>query len=160
MFPDARLEEPEPFWMGHRPCLPDSLPAIDADPAQLRQALANLAANAAESLEGKPGEIAIAAGQMDSAKRPAAATWPREPLPDGPLVYVEVADTGVGIAPDRFDKIFDPFYSTKFTGRGLGLCAVLGIVRAHRGAIQIESAPGKGTTARLLFPVRPKSPPA
>ena len=140
--------------------LPDSLPPLDADPSQLKQALANLVANAAEALEGRPGEIAITAGILDAANVSGAPIWPREPLPDGPLVHVDVADTGIGIAPDRFEKIFDPFYSTKFTGRGLGLCAVLGIVRGHKGAVQIESALGKGTTVRLLFPARPGTPPA
>ena len=73
-------------------------------------------------------------------------------MPPQPYVYVEVTDTGTGISADRLGKIFEPFFSTKFTGRGLGLPAVLGIVRGHQGAIQVDSAPGKGSTFRALFP--------
>jgi CheY-like chemotaxis protein len=67
-----------------------------------------------------------------------------------------VADTGSGIGSDQLGRIFDPFFSTKFTGRGLGLPAVLGIVRGHHGAIKVDSPAGKGTTFRLLFPVTQK----
>jgi CheY-like chemotaxis protein len=73
------------------------------------------------------------------------------PSPTGGAV-VEVSDNGIGVAPEHVARIFDPFFTTKFTGRGLGLAAVLGIVRAHRGAIRVASAPGRGTTIRVLMP--------
>jgi CheY-like chemotaxis protein len=73
-------------------------------------------------------------------------------VPAGSYVYLEVADTGTGMAPDTVARIFDPFYTTKFTGRGLGLPAVFGIVRAHRGSIQVVSNPGLGTKIRVFFP--------
>ena len=132
--------------------VPPTLPAIKADENQLRQVVLNLVANAAEALEGKPGTIDIAAGVMNGQQLPAAPLWPHTPLPPQPYVYVEVADTGTGISADRLGKIFEPFFSSKFTGRGLGLPAVLGIVRGHQGAIQVDSAPGKGSTFRVLFP--------
>jgi CheY-like chemotaxis protein len=70
----------------------------------------------------------------------------------GPLVYLEIGDTGQGMSPDTLSRIFDPFFSTKFSGRGLGLAAVMGIVRSHRGFIRIRTELGKGTAFRVLFP--------
>jgi len=76
-------------------------------------------------------------------------------------VRLEVSDNGCGMSAEIQDRIFDPFFTTKFTGRGLGLAAVQGIVRAHHGAIRVESAPGVGTTFRILLPAaaeRPRPP--
>jgi len=68
---------------------------------------------------------------------------------------LEIADTGCGIEPKVLARIFDPFFSTKFTGSGLGLSAVIGIVRKHKGALFVESAVGKGTRVRVVLPVAP-----
>jgi len=73
-------------------------------------------------------------------------------LPEGRYVAIEVADTGCGIAPDALPRVFDPFFSTKFIGRGLGLSAVQGVVRSHHGALKIYSEAGKGTCVKLLLP--------
>lgn len=137
---------------------PADLPAIEADASQLRQVLMNLIINASEALDNQPGSIDISAGVVDAAALPATRLWPHEKLPDGTYLFVEVADSGAGIAPELADKIFDPFFSTKFTGRGLGLAAVLGIMRGHKGAIQMTSTPGQGTTFRAFFPVKPQVP--
>jgi two-component system cell cycle sensor histidine kinase/response regulator CckA len=67
-------------------------------------------------------------------------------------VYLEVGDTGAGMNSDTLARIFVPFFSTKFAGRGLGLAAVMGIVQAHHGLIRIRTEPGKGTSFRVLFP--------
>jgi CheY-like chemotaxis protein len=75
-----------------------------------------------------------------------------EPPVAGLYVYLEVTDTGSGMNAETQARIFDPFFSTKFTGRGLGLPVVLGIARGHRGAIRIQSAPGKGSSFRVLLP--------
>ena len=73
-------------------------------------------------------------------------------MADGDYVCLEVKDTGCGILPENLPKIFDPFYTTKSLGRGLGLAAVQGIVRRAGGSIQIRSAPGQGSTFEILFP--------
>jgi two-component system, cell cycle sensor histidine kinase and response regulator CckA len=137
---------------------PRRLPAIEADASQFRQVLMNLVINASEALEKQPGTIRIRAGTVEGETLDSTQLRPREPLEPGLYVFVEVADTGAGIRPEFLDKIFEPFFSTKFTGRGLGLAAVLGIVRGHKGAMQVESTPGHGTTMRAYFPATEKAP--
>src|SRR5262249_48938614 len=83
-----------------------------------------------------------------------ACTYLDEQLPEGRYVCLEVTDTGVGMSAETQARIFEPFFSTKFTGRGLGLAAVLGILRGHRGAVRVHSESGKGTMMRLFFPAR------
>jgi signal transduction histidine kinase len=78
---------------------------------------------------------------------------PAIPIPPGRYVTLEVADTGCGIPPDILGRIFDPFFSTKFLGRGLGLSALLGMLRGHGGSVQVQSEPGQGSRFRLFLPV-------
>ena len=113
----------------------------------------NLLLNAIEATEPNSGAVRITTSQAPiSAARLARARLGAE-LGEGDYVIFEVADNGCGIPSGIRERIFDPFFTTKFTGRGLGLAAVLGIVRAHKGAIEIESEPGRGSTFRLFFPV-------
>jgi CheY-like chemotaxis protein len=112
----------------------------------------NLITNASESLGEDTGLIGIVTDTMDCDKEYLHDASLGEELPEGKYVYFQVSDTGCGMDADTLAKIFDPFFTTKFTGRGLGLAAVIGITRAHKGAIKISSAPGRGTTFRILFP--------
>jgi PAS domain S-box-containing protein len=132
--------------------LETNLPLIEADDAQLSQVVMNLLTNAVEAVGEGEGRIAIETGvsQVDASSGLQMVLG--EDLQEGAYVYLDVSDTGCGMDPDTRSRIFDPFYTTKFTGRGLGLAAVLGIVRGHRGAIEIDSEPGRGTCFRVLFP--------
>jgi PAS domain S-box-containing protein len=125
------------------------LPLIDGDATQIRQVIMNLITNASDALGERTGKITISVGAMPTGPlTPCLAGTP----PEGESVFLEVKDTGSGMAQETLGRIFDPFFTTKFTGRGLGLAAVLGIVHGHHGAIQVLSEPGLGTTFRLLFP--------
>jgi PAS domain S-box-containing protein len=132
--------------------LTPKLPQIEADNGQVRQVIMNLATNASDALRDGPGEVRIATGLLwaEGGELPSLKTG--RIMPAGLYVWIEVADTGEGMDRATLDRIFDPFFSTRFTGRGLGLAAVLGIVRAHRGSITVSSEPGKGSTFRVYFP--------
>jgi signal transduction histidine kinase len=131
--------------------LADELPGIDADPTQLRQVLMNLMTNASEALEGA-GRITVSTGSMDCDLEYLTNFAIDDDLPPGTYVYLEVSDTGCGMDAKTLDKIFEPFFTSKFTGRGLGLAAVQGIVRGHKGSIRIYTEPGHGTTFKVLLP--------
>jgi signal transduction histidine kinase/CheY-like chemotaxis protein len=128
------------------------LPAVEADATQIRQIVMNLVINASEAIGDRSGTIDITTGVMECAADYLKGTVLAENLIAGRYVYVEVADTGCGMDAKTLQHLFDPFFSTKFTGRGLGMAAVLGIVRGHRGSIRVESKLGKGTVFRVLLP--------
>lgn len=132
--------------------LADELPAIEADVSQLDQVLLNLVTNAAESIGDQPGEITVKTGVVRADREYFAAITGSPNLAPGSYVNLVISDTGEGMDDDLLPNIFDPFYSTKFTGRGLGLSAVQGIVRGHGGAISVSSAPGEGAIFSVLFP--------
>jgi two-component system cell cycle sensor histidine kinase/response regulator CckA len=131
--------------------LAPGLPAVEADASQVSQVVMNLIGNASEALSDGEGKITVRTGFVDLEEPPAKAVFAEE-LVCGRHVFVEVSDTGCGMDPGTGAKIFDPFFTTKFTGRGLGLAAVAGIVRGHRGAVEILSDSGVGTVFRVLFP--------
>ena len=136
--------------------LGDRLPAVEADPAQLRQVLLNLVLNAAEALSDGEGTICVATGSTECDANDLTSPHLDTVLPAGTYVWLEVSDTGVGMDAAIQERLFEPFVTTKATGRGLGLAAVLGIVRGHRGVLKLRSAPGTGTTFRLLLPASDK----
>jgi len=132
--------------------LAPELPAVEADAAQIRQVVMNLITNAAEAIGDEPGIVTVSTGVMDAESDYLDRSQLGQSQPAGRYVYLEVTDTGCGIGVDSVAKLFEPFYTTKFTGRGLGLAAVLGIVRGHAGAIRVDSRLGEGTTVRVLLP--------
>jgi PAS domain S-box-containing protein len=129
------------------------VPHIEADATQLRQIVMNLITNASDALGGETGDIIVRTGVRSCDQSYLRSDFSDETLPQGMYAWVEVQDTGLGMSPDTISRIFEPFFSTKFTGRGLGLAATLGIVRGHRGTIKVSSSPGVGTLFRVLFPM-------
>jgi PAS domain S-box-containing protein len=128
------------------------LPVILGDATQVRQVIMNLITNASEAIGNRPGTITVRTGTMCVGREYLSRTLSGMRVQDGIYVYLEVADDGCGMDEKTIERMFDPFFSTKFTGRGLGLSTLLGIVDGHRGAIRVDSAPGRGTTIRVLFP--------
>jgi two-component system, cell cycle sensor histidine kinase and response regulator CckA len=130
----------------------EGLPEVEADAGQLRQVVMNLVANAAEAIGDREGTVHISTTAVDCDGRHEVVDHLGERLEPGRYVVLEVTDSGVGMGHETRARVFDPFFSTKFTGRGLGLPAVLGIVRGHRGSIQVDSQPGRGTAFRVYMP--------
>ena len=124
---------------------------VDVDPTQLRQVIMNLVLNAAEAMDGREGTIRITTELVDLDEATIATSSQPDVAP-GRYVGLDVADAGCGMTADEIAPIFDPFYSTKATGRGLGLAAVHGIVRGHHGTLRVASEPGRGTTFTVLLP--------
>lgn len=131
---------------------PQGLPQIVGDPTQLHQVVMNLVINASDSLDDRQGAIALTTGAVRVDEEYLANTYINDALPDGEYISLEISDTGCGMDRETVARIFDPFFSTKFAGRGLGLAAVLGIVRGHKGAIKVYSEVGHGTTFKILLP--------
>ncbi|GIW01781.1 PAS domain-containing sensor histidine kinase [Roseiflexus sp.] len=126
---------------------------VEGDAAQLRQVLLNLTINAAEAIEGRPGEVVISTDARFVERSFLLTTIGTPDLTDGTYAALSVSDNGCGMDAATLERIFDPFFSTKFIGRGLGLPATLGIVRGHHGAIHVASAPGEGTTVTVFLPI-------
>jgi len=112
----------------------------------------NLVTNAAEALDDGVGVVSVSTSACEWSRAELQALTMSEAAGGGVYVCLEVSDSGGGMTADTLARIFDPFFSTKFTGRGLGMPAVLGIVRGHRGAIDVTSSPGQGSTFRVLLP--------
>jgi len=131
---------------------PGPLPHVTADPTQLRQILLNLITNAAEAVSSgsivivSTGQETLSEADLSHATHAAAAS-------PGRHVFLEVSDQGTGIRPDCIRQVFEPFFSTKAESRGLGLAAVQGIVRSHRGALRLVSVPGSGTRVKVWLPI-------
>ncbi len=130
-----------------------SLP-VEVDSRLLIDAIRNVLINAGESIEGSMGAVTLSV-QDYTLTADTIASWGRYGSQVSPGLYamIEVRDTGSGIPPEHMDRLFDPFFSTKFLGRGMGLPATLGIIRLHGGAVQVVSERGKGTTVSMLIPL-------
>lgn len=126
------------------------LPPVTTDCRHMRQVIVDLVRNAVEAIrEDAAGTISVRTATMEVGEGSMAV------VTAGKYVELEVGDTGCGMDEDTQQKIFDPFFSTKFAGRGLGLAAVHGFVRSSGGGVQVDSAPGKGTRFRILLPTAP-----
>jgi PAS domain S-box-containing protein len=134
--------------------LASALPPVEADAGQMQQVIMNLVLNAAEAIADRQGMVLVRTAPQWVDERFRAEELDRAELSTGLYVRLEVRDTGCGMDDATKTRIFDPFFSTKFTGRGLGLAAVAGIVRSHWGLIKLTTAPGRGSTFVVLFPAK------
>lgn len=154
----------EAIWQAGKPDtvdirvdLPDNGLVINANANQLQQLITNMVTNAWEACEGRPGSVRVTLAIKTREDIPASFCYPVDSQPTfEKYACLEIADTGCGIAQEHFDELFDPFYSTKFTGRGMGLSVALGIVRAHKGMIAVESQVGQGSVFRVFLPITEK----
>ena len=141
----------------------DDLPKIEADSGQLQQVITNLLINAIEAVGDRSGKICVATDFIQLLDEDVQMLFPGQELSAGRYVSLRVSDTGCGMSADTLQRIFEPFYSRKGAGRGLGLAAIRGIVRAHRGGITVESMIGEGARFTIVFPAlyqpAPEAPP-
>jgi CheY-like chemotaxis protein len=129
-------------------------PVIKGDANQIQQILTNLVTNAVEATSDKRGVIRLSIKTVLARDIAAENRFPANYQPPAKdFACLEVADSGVGIAGDDIENLFDPFFSSKFTGRGMGLAVVLGILRAHSGCITVESKSGQGSIFRVFLPM-------
>ncbi len=134
--------------------LPAEGPIVHADPVQVKQMLVNIVSNAAEAIGEREGRISVSIKVVPARDIKESKVFPTDWEPeDRPYACLEVSDTGCGLDFPTLERIFDPFFSTKFTGRGLGLPVVLGVVRSLNGAIGVASGPGEGATFRAYLPL-------
>jgi two-component system CheB/CheR fusion protein len=132
--------------------LPGAPACVEADLGQMQQVLMNLVSNAADAIGDGAGAIDLSVGISDFDASTMQRNRTEVRLPPGRYAYVEVRDDGRGMPAATMERLFDPFFSTKGAGRGLGMAALQGIVRAHHGAVLVDSDPGKGTRVRILLP--------
>ncbi len=132
--------------------LAEEIPSVLGQPLRLRQLLLNFIVNGAEAIGEEVGAIMISTQVIDASAELLARTRTRTPPPVGRYVCLEVEDTGPGLDVETARRIFDPFYSTKKDGHGLGLSACLTTVEEHGGALLLDSAPGQGARFRVLLP--------
>ncbi len=126
--------------------------SIEADKAQIQQVILNFIINAAEAIGSDIGDIRIRTGIMSADRAFLDKQYNGADLPEGKYVFITIADSGCGMTDQTVRKIFDPFFTRKETGTGLGLSAVLGIVHGHKGVIEVISKTGKGSKFRVLLP--------
>lgn len=135
--------------------------AVEADRAQMQQLIMNLITNAGEAIGDAEGSVSVRVAPVELDEATARHDFVGQEVRPGPMVMLEVTDTGAGMSQETLARIFDPFFSTKASGRGLGLSALRGILRAHHGGVRILSELGRGTTFRVLVPAttsRPRPP--
>lgn len=125
---------------------------VKIDHRMIQQVIINLVTNATEAIGEAKGHIDLEYGQDFFSEKELQYSHMQTTLPAGEYGYLRVKDDGPGMKKEVLRRVFEPFYTTKFTGRGMGLATAIGIMRCHQGAIDIKSKPGKGTTATLILP--------
>ncbi len=129
------------------------IPAIQADSSQIRQVAMNLIINAAEAIGDVQGVVQVSLAKTEIKTGHSIKDYLGKLIPPGWYVCLEVTDNGSGMSDETYNRIFEPFYTTKFTGRGLGMSAILGIVTTQGGNLQLFSQVGKGTTFKVYLPL-------
>ncbi|NTU84632.1 MAG: PAS domain S-box protein, partial [Chloroflexales bacterium] len=137
---------------GMRFNLRPGLPLVHAEATQVRQIVLNLVVNAAESIDASGGEVVVSTGADELGRAALDGLVLGADAAPGSFVRVSVSDSGCGMDSATMARIFDPFFTTKLLGTGLGLAAVHGIVREHRGALWVQSTPGSGTIFHIWLP--------
>ncbi len=132
--------------------LAPDLPPVGADATQLRQVVMNLVTNAAEALPETGGCVTVRTGRAGSDRRLLERAFPDGAPQEARHLVLEVRDDGGGMDAETRARVFEPFFSTKLSGRGMGLAAVHGIVQRHGGRVVLDSEPGRGTRFRILLP--------
>lgn len=132
--------------------LQQELASLHGDKNQLTQMLMNLMTNASEAMGGKPGTVTLRTGNVYLRSSDFSRMYLKEELAEGEFVFIEACDSGCGMDKETQQRIFDPFFTTKEMGSGLGLAALLGIVRSHAGALSLHSEPGRGSCFKIYFP--------
>ncbi len=138
--------------------LADNLPPLSADVTQLRQVLMNLLVNAADAIGDRVGTVHVRTCCKETTREDLDQALLGNDLRPGLHLCLSVEDDGDGMSEDLKKHIFDPFFSTKSSGRGLGLAVTFGVVRRHNGAILLDSQPGQGTRFTILLPVQGPGP--
>jgi len=132
--------------------LPSASVDVCGDEQQLSDLLGQLVSNAVDAIGAGCGIVKVRVGMARYALSESGVLPPFEPLPDGDYAFIEVSDTGCGMSTEILERVFDPFYSTKNVGLGLGLCLVRGIVKRHGATLLLETQQGHGCTVRVYFP--------
>lgn len=130
----------------------EDLPALSGDATQLRQVIMNLITNASDALSAEGGTITVETGRIVLSPELLDRLALSEDLPQQEYLFLCVRDDGCGMDEPTRARIFDPFFTTKSAGRGLGLAAVLGIIRSHKGAVKVSSTPGEGSAVTVFLP--------
>jgi PAS domain S-box-containing protein len=129
-----------------------SIPMIEGDVSQLNQMVMNLIINASEAIGTAQGEVNVSLDKIEIIAGKTFEDYSGKPIPPGEYVCLEVTDSGCGMDKTTLSRLFEPFYTTKFTGRGLGMSVVLGIIKSHGGVLQLFSQPSQGTTFKVFLP--------
>ncbi|MEM7167817.1 MAG: response regulator [Planctomycetota bacterium] len=132
--------------------LAPGLGAVNGDSAQLSQVVLNLIKNASDSMAESPGTVSVVLQQCELTREQLRGSVLEEHLAAGSYLVLDITDQGCGIGPESLARIFDPFFTTRGPGRGLGLAAVLGIIRGHGGGVFVDSKVDHGTEFRVILP--------